>query len=456
MSDAQHLGHELREAREARELTLEQAEEQTRIRIKFLDALEQGNYAALPTEVQARGFLRNYARFLGLDPDIILDKYEAARTGRRRRRRRANPSAALPPSALPVEPPVPSSPSATPTRRSQTARAVEQGAAEPAVPAPVDHNQQRRLMILLGGIGLALGLAILCGLLFIGAQIVQGYLHQGNRPGVILSPLPQDTTPTMFPTFRLAPTSSPQHPTALPVPNAAIGPSGPGNSANTAAPSGSGPVALQLTITERGFLRVTVDGQVSYSGSAPPNTVLQYQGSAIQVHSANAAGVQVTVNGQNLGTLGARGQMVDQTYTASGANSGGAQSPPGPTRPASGQTTGLNINTSPLATFALRASDSSATPRPRFSPTATVLPTITPSQTFTNTPLPSATPSASNTPTITLTPSSTYTPSATRTPADTPTASLTPVPSDTYTPTNTPFILSRDTATPDSGEIRPQ
>src|SRR5579859_464602 len=92
MSDAQHLGHELREAREARELTLEQAEEQTRIRIKFLDALEQGNYAALPTEVQARGFLRNYARFLGLDTDIILDKYDAARTGRRRRRRRSSAS----------------------------------------------------------------------------------------------------------------------------------------------------------------------------------------------------------------------------------------------------------------------------------------------------------------------------------------------------------------------------
>src|SRR5690242_17930367 len=96
-SDAEALGQELRTAREARDLTLDEAERQTRIRAKHLDSLEQGNYAALPSAVQARGFLRNYARFLGLDADEMVARYDDAQSGRRRRprvRKAAPPPAA--------------------------------------------------------------------------------------------------------------------------------------------------------------------------------------------------------------------------------------------------------------------------------------------------------------------------------------------------------------------------
>src|SRR5579872_4481844 len=78
MSDAEVLGSELREARLSRDLTLDQVERQIRIRAKFLEALEQGNNTALPSEVQARGFLRNYARFLGMDGDAMVARYDAA------------------------------------------------------------------------------------------------------------------------------------------------------------------------------------------------------------------------------------------------------------------------------------------------------------------------------------------------------------------------------------------
>src|SRR5258706_1076195 len=91
MSDAEALGNELREARLGRDLSLDQVEEQIRIRAKFLEALEQGNYAALPTDVQARGFLRNYARFLGFDGDLMVSRYDAALQGGRRRQRRPEP-----------------------------------------------------------------------------------------------------------------------------------------------------------------------------------------------------------------------------------------------------------------------------------------------------------------------------------------------------------------------------
>lgn len=71
------LGHILREARETKGYTLEDVQEEIRINAKYLKSLENGDYNALPTPVHVRGFLRNYARFLGLDPQPLLDRYES-------------------------------------------------------------------------------------------------------------------------------------------------------------------------------------------------------------------------------------------------------------------------------------------------------------------------------------------------------------------------------------------
>jgi cytoskeletal protein RodZ len=69
------LGQWLRETRQAKDLTLEQVEAETRIRAKFLAALEEDNHEALPDDISAKGFLRNYALFLNLDPDEALSKF---------------------------------------------------------------------------------------------------------------------------------------------------------------------------------------------------------------------------------------------------------------------------------------------------------------------------------------------------------------------------------------------
>jgi cytoskeletal protein RodZ len=69
------VGEQLREAREVRGFDLYRAERDTKIRGKFLAALEAGDFADLPGEVYTRGFLRNYASYLGLDPDEIVDQW---------------------------------------------------------------------------------------------------------------------------------------------------------------------------------------------------------------------------------------------------------------------------------------------------------------------------------------------------------------------------------------------
>ncbi|MFN2483383.1 MAG: helix-turn-helix domain-containing protein [Candidatus Limnocylindria bacterium] len=71
------LGDVLRAAREARDLDLSRAERDTKIRMRYLTALEEGDYRELPGAVYVRGFLRNYGHYLGLDSDYLIGLYRA-------------------------------------------------------------------------------------------------------------------------------------------------------------------------------------------------------------------------------------------------------------------------------------------------------------------------------------------------------------------------------------------
>jgi len=66
------IGQKLRQARQGRNLSLEQAANETYIRLHYLEALERGDFNQLPSKAQARGFLRAYASYLGITPDSLL------------------------------------------------------------------------------------------------------------------------------------------------------------------------------------------------------------------------------------------------------------------------------------------------------------------------------------------------------------------------------------------------
>jgi cytoskeletal protein RodZ len=71
------LGASLEEARRRQGLDLEQVEEATHIHRRYLRALEEERFELLPADAYAKGFLRAYAEFLGLDPKLYLDEYSA-------------------------------------------------------------------------------------------------------------------------------------------------------------------------------------------------------------------------------------------------------------------------------------------------------------------------------------------------------------------------------------------
>jgi cytoskeletal protein RodZ len=75
------LGDALRQQREQMGVTLDQAAEDTRIREKFLVAIESGDYQSLPGTVYTKGFLRNYAGYLNLDVEEMVALYTGERGG---------------------------------------------------------------------------------------------------------------------------------------------------------------------------------------------------------------------------------------------------------------------------------------------------------------------------------------------------------------------------------------
>jgi cytoskeleton protein RodZ len=72
------VGQMLREAREAQNITLEDVAERLRLMHRQIKAMEADDFESLGQSVFARGFVRNYARLLGLEPEVLLARMEGA------------------------------------------------------------------------------------------------------------------------------------------------------------------------------------------------------------------------------------------------------------------------------------------------------------------------------------------------------------------------------------------
>lgn len=74
------LGQYLKNQREEKNLSFQEALDETRIPPKSLEAMEADDYDSLPAETFARGFYMLYARFLGLNSEEVLERYDQERT----------------------------------------------------------------------------------------------------------------------------------------------------------------------------------------------------------------------------------------------------------------------------------------------------------------------------------------------------------------------------------------
>lgn len=77
-AESASFGAWLRRQREMREIHLHEIADRTKISLRYLQAMEQDRFDLLPAPVFARGFLREYAKYVGLSPDEVVNYYLSA------------------------------------------------------------------------------------------------------------------------------------------------------------------------------------------------------------------------------------------------------------------------------------------------------------------------------------------------------------------------------------------
>ncbi|MFN0071708.1 MAG: RodZ domain-containing protein [Chloroflexota bacterium] len=259
------LGERFRQARLDRHLTLQDAQRETRIHRRFLEALENDDLSILPAPVYARGFIRTYSEYLGIEAEPMVALYLVLRG---------------------QDEPL--------SIQSATTRI---------------NNPKPFSMRLLGiGTGVVL-LLLLFGYLWSQYNSFVESVRQAEAtatprgaPGAVASPF---ATPVVVGSgigtngvASPAPLGSPVSNTSTLTP--------------VAAPTPVRGIQVEVRITERSWLAVWVDGQAVLAEESRPGFTRTFAADqSVRMRVGNAVGVVVTVNGNTQGALGARGQAID-------------------------------------------------------------------------------------------------------------------------------------------------
>jgi cytoskeletal protein RodZ len=290
------MGFQLQRQRELLGLSLEDVERHTHLRTHYLRALEAGRLDDLPSPVQGRGMLKNYTTFLGLDPEPLLLRFAEGLQARLAAQQAAQP------------------------RKRTTA------AAEP--PRPV--SPLRRLFngeLLVGGVlVISLAVFVVWGALRIFEMRSEEQVSPtGPSVAQILLATPT-VTPTLPPSTSTQPALAVAPSTAAPSPEVTAELTNETTGEEAGSPPGAvstegtiGIVQVYVTIRQRAWMRVLVDGEIEFEGRVIPGNAYQFSGEErVEILTGNGAALQIFFGQQDLGPLGLFGQIVHRVFTVDG------------------------------------------------------------------------------------------------------------------------------------------
>ena len=300
------LGETFRREREARGVSLEEISKETRIGVRLLRAIESGEFDRLPGGIFNKSFVRQYARYLGLDEETAVREYQQA-LGQGR-------ESTLPQRPAPPEMPVFSSGDGY-TRI--ILLAVCLGMAAVGIAYGVYHFQDRLISWIYpagGGSGEPAAVSTAPSpALRTGEPSPESSPSTGPLPA---TGQPSDALPA-FPDNSSTSSSLPEEPGIAPASPSASLPK-PAEEAAGAARTGEG---LHLRIDSRNpvWLSITVDGAKQWQGTLRTNQSREVQAAeSVRLTVGDAGAVELTLNGKPLPPLGRSGEVKTVTINAKG------------------------------------------------------------------------------------------------------------------------------------------
>lgn len=290
------IGADLRQRREGISLSIDDVEKFTRLRAHYIHALESGCVDDLPSLVQGRGMLANYAQFLDLDVEHILARFADGLQARRLELMQ-------------------------PKKKESRAKLSRKTVSAPG---------WRRFItpdLLIGGTIFT----IFFILVIWGAARVNEMNRGSEQPTPpSISEVLMNTSIFETETTLLAPVEP-----SMTAPAASIEPvqstSTPELSSNEGSPPPvtNAPLQLNITASQRTWMQVKVDGSVIFQGRTIPGNAYPFTGyERIELTAGNAAALNIVFNQQNLGSPGTMGEAARMIFSNEGASTPTAQFTP--------------------------------------------------------------------------------------------------------------------------------
>ena len=276
------VGQQMRMRREKLGLSLSDVEQFTRLRRMFIQAIEEGRIEDLPSSVQGRGMVANYAHFLEMDQEAVLNLYADGLEAQRREK----------------------------LHEKWTPR-------EPTVRISVRIPEKLRKLL---SPDLVFGSLVVIGLfvfIFWGASQIFGNKNDAapTTAPSISEVLQSTVTPTVIQemTGSVQTTENSQEATTPAATQAALEPAAPIATANAA------PLQLYIVAQQRAWMRVTVDGEVEFEGRIIPGNAYTFSGqNSILLLTGNGAALEAYFNQEYLGSLGKLGEVINLDFSAEG------------------------------------------------------------------------------------------------------------------------------------------
>lgn len=280
------LGEVLRTERERQHLTIQDIEEGTSIRAVYIEAIENGNYEKLPGDVYTKGFIKSYASFLNLNGEELVKQFVSER----------NPEAVVEETEnIAVEPEEKNSKLKITELPEVNMKVTKKKVSESETDSTSSSGSGFKLVaaVVLLAVLAAGAWAYLSG---VGAEISDVDTNQRQeQPAVVADNQKENNS--------VAPNEI----------NSAT------NTAQAAIPQTE--INIQAKFTGDCWTQVIADGSLIYEDTASAGQVLSWQGKEnITVRVGNAGVVELTNNGQNVGALGAYGEVTERTFTMPSRN----------------------------------------------------------------------------------------------------------------------------------------